>query len=266
MRKLIVQPVNGLMNRFRCIASAKILAEYTNRDFLVNWKPEWVCNVNLQDLIEDGFLKVGYDVNRNECYYHSGPERLSEQPFVNEMINTESETIYLLAGGNFIPTGMSVKEFNNKKSEFYKSIPFIPKIKEESYNFISKNQSYVSIHLRYTDRKQWSPNIEYVENIINSNSGKIFICSDDRDVINFLKRKFDDKIISYDVKSLNRSSIDGNQQSMIEWLILSNSKKIYYSLCSSYSYEACVYNKLSNSIEMNPSNLNLDDLKIKLEF
>jgi hypothetical protein len=266
LNKLIVEPVNGLMNRFRCIASAKILAEYTNRELLINWKPEYICNVSLTDIVEDGFFNKGYDVNRNECYYHSGPEKLSEQPFVNDMINTEKETLYLLAGGNFIPTGMSTSEFNNKKRNFYKSIPFVDRIKNESNDFISKYKNYISIHLRYTDRKQWSPNIEYIEDIINNNEGNIFICSDDRGVINYLKSKFGQRILSYNITNLNRGSVDGSQQSMIEWLILANSEKIYYSLCSSYSYEACIYNKLSNSIEMNPNNIQLDDLKIKLEF
>jgi hypothetical protein len=88
--KLIVEPVNGLMNRFRTICSSYILSEYTNRELLVNWKPEYYCNVLLSDIVEDGFFKIGYDVDRNHCYYHSGPERLSEQPFVDSMIETKN--------------------------------------------------------------------------------------------------------------------------------------------------------------------------------
>ena len=266
MQKLILEPVNGLMNRFRSIASAKILSEFTNRDFMLNWKPEYVCNIGISDLVEDGFFNIGYDLNRHDCYYHSGPEKGSEQPFVQDMISTEQETIYLLAGGNFIPTGMSISDFNNKKSDFYKSIPFVDRIKNESNEFISKNSDYIGIHLRYTDRIEYSPNIEYVENIISSNDTNIFICSDDRSILNDLKSKFGDKILTYNITNLNRSSADGSQQSIIEWLLLANSKKIYYSTGSSYSYEACIYNKISNSIEMNPNNIQLDDLKIKLEF
>lgn len=265
MKKLIVQPVNGLMNRFRCIASSKILADYTDREFLVNWKKEWICNISLSDIVEDGFFEMGYDVERNDCYYHSGPEKFSEQPFVDDMIKSK-DLIYLLAGGNFIPTGMSISEFNNKKSDFYRSIPFISKIKNESNEFISKYKDYIGVHLRYTDRKQWSPDTKYVESLIELNDENIFICSDDRNVIEYFKSKYGDRILSYNITSLDRMSIDGNQQSLIEWLILSNSKKIYYSLGSSFSYEACLVNKLSNSIEMNPNNIQLDDLKIKLEF
>jgi len=264
--KLIIEPVNGLMNRFRAICSSHILSEYTNRELLVNWKPEYYCNVLLSDLVEDGFFKIGYDVNRNECYYHSGPERLSEQPFVDSMIESTNEILYLLAGGNFKPNEMSLSEYNNSKSLFYKSIPFNSRIKNEYNNFISKNETYEGIHLRFTDRKQMAPNLEYVENIINSSSSKFYICSDNIDALNLIKSKFGDKIITYNVTNLDRNSKDGNIQSMIEWLILSNSTKIYYSLGSSFSYEACIINKLSNSIEMNPNNINLNDLKINLEF
>lgn len=263
--KLILEPVNGLMNRFRSIASSIILSEFTNREFLLNWKPEYVCNVNISDLVEDGFFNIGYDVDRYNCYYHSGPEKGSEQPYIDEMISTDNEIIYLIAGGNFIPTGMSVSEFNNKKSDFYKSIPFVDRIKSESNEFISKNSDYVGIHLRYTDRMEYSPDIEYVENIIFGNDANIFICSDDRSVLNKLKSKFGDRILTYDTTNLSRLSVDGSQQSIIEWLILANSKKIYYSAGSSYSYEACFFNKLDNSIELN-SRKKVDDFKIDLKF
>jgi hypothetical protein len=264
--KLIVQPVSGLMNRFRTICSSAILAEYTNRELLVNWKPENCCNILLSDIVEDGFFKLGYDVNRYECYYHSGYEKLSEQPFIDSMIETKEEILYLLSGGNFKPNEMSLSEYNNKKSLFYNNIPFNSRIKNEANNFILKNGSYEGIHLRFTDRSQWAPSLDYIENIINSNDSKFYICSDNRDILNSIKLKFGDKILTYDVTNVDRNTKEGNIQSMIEWLILSNSSKIYYALGSSYSYEACIYNKLSNSIEMNPNNVQLDDLKIKLEF
>jgi hypothetical protein len=171
-----------------------------------------------------------------------------------------------LAGGNFKPNSMSIKEYNNKKSLFYNNIPFNSRIKNESNDFISKNKPYEGLHLRLTDRTQWAPNIEYVEKIISNNDSKLYICSDNTDVLNFLKTKFGDKIITYNITNLNRSTKEGNIQSMVEWLILSNSSKIYYSLGSSFSYEACLVNKLTNSVEMNPNNIHLDDLKIKLEF
>jgi len=266
LRTLIVQPVNGLMNRFRSLASASILAEFTNRKFLVNWTPECSCNVNLQDIVEDGYFENGYSVNRNNCYYHSGPERSSEQQFINEMINAQQEIMYLLAGGNFIPTGMSVSEFNNKKSAFYRNIPFTKRIKNESGEFISKHENYIGMHLRITDRSKWSPNLEYVESIISKSDSKFYICSDDRSVIASLKSKFGNKIVSFNVTDLNRGTPECIIQSTIEWLILANSSQIYYSLGSSFSYEACIYNKLSNSVEMNPNNIDLDDLKINLEF
>jgi hypothetical protein len=263
--KLILESVNGLMNRFRSIASSKILSEFTNREFLLNWKPEYVCNVRISDLVEDGFFNIGYDVDRQNCYYHSGYEKGSEQPFIDEMISTDKEIIYLIAGGNFIPTGMSISEFNNKKSDFYSSIPFVERIRNESNNFFSKNDDYIGIHLRYTDRIEYSPTIDYVENIINNNETNIFICSDDRNVLSNLKSKFGDRILTYYTTNLDRSSIDGSQQAIIEWLILANSKKIYYSAGSSYSYEACFINKLDNSIELNSRN-NVNDIKIDLKF
>jgi hypothetical protein len=266
MNRLILQPVNGLMNRFRCIASSKIMSDFTNREFMLNWKPEYVCNSQISDLVEDGFFNIGYDVNRYECYYHSGPEKGSEQPFVDEMISTDQETIYLLAGGNFIPTGMDVSEFNNRKSDFYKSIPFVDKIKNKYEDFASKNSDYIGMHLRYTDRIEYSPNIEYIEEIISNNSDtKIFICSDDRSVLNSLGNKFGDRILTYDTTNLNRASVDGSQQAIVEWLILANSKKIYYSAGSSYSYEACFVNKLDNSVELISRN-KVDDFKIDLKF
>jgi hypothetical protein len=264
--KLIVEPVSGLMNRFRTICSSSILSEYTNRELLVNWKSDYFCNILLSDIVEDGFFKVGYDVNRNHCYYHSGYEKLSEQPFINHMIETKEEILYLVSGGNFKPNEMSISDYNNKKSLFYNRIPFNSRIKDEANNFISKNKKYEGIHLRFTDRSQWAPSLYYVEDIISSTDSKVYICSDNRDILNSIKLKFGDKILTYDVTSVDRNTKEGNIQSMIEWLILSNSSKIYYSLGSSFSYEACLVNKLSNSIEMNPNNIQLDDLKIKLEF
>jgi len=267
MKKIIIDPVNGLMNRFRALASAKILADHTNRELLVNWKSEWCCNININDIVDDNFFNIGYDVNRSQCFFHSGREKGSEHPFVQSMIDTDNDIVYLQAGGNFYPKDMSVSEFNNKKSDFYRSIPFKEIIKNDVVSFKEKNGGYYGIHLRFTDRSQFSVNAKYVSDIIDMNPNKkFFICSDDRSSIDYLNSLYKDKIITYPITNLNRASKEGLIQSMIDWLILANSEKIWYSLGSSYSYEACIYNKLSNSVEMNPSNLILDDFIIKLEF
>jgi hypothetical protein len=255
------------MNRFRSIASAYILSEYTNRELLINWKPEWGCNINLDQIVDGAFFGKGYNVNREDCYFHSGREKGSEHPFVQSMIDSEDDIAYLQAGGNFYPPNMSVADFNNKKSEFYRGIPFNNPIQDEVSKFKEMHGDYMGIHLRFTDRSQFSVSGDYLSSIINSNPhSKFFICSDEISVVNQIKNYFGDRIISYNTKGVNRNSPDDLLYSLIEWLILANSKKIWYSLGSSYSYEACIYNKLSNSVEMNPNNLVLDDFIIKLDF
>lgn len=267
-KKLIIQPVNGLLNRFRTIASSYILSEYTNRELYVNWLPEWCCNINIGDLIDSSFFKTfNQPINPNDCYIHSGAQRGSEQPFVQEMIDTDKEIIFLHAGGNFYPPQMSLSQFNNLKSDFYRNLPFNNTITDEYKKFKDINPEYFGIHLRFTDRSEYSVDANYISTVISGHPDqKFYICSDDRTSIQYLKSIFGERILYYNVTDLNRNSPRALIQSMVEWLILANSKKIWYSLGSSYSYEACIYNKLIDSVEMNPRNIQKDDFDIKLQF
>lgn len=267
MKRLVIQPVNGLMNRFRAIASARILAEHTGRQLEINWIPEHCCNIRIEDIVKGGFFRNADPINTKDVYFHSGPQKGSEHPFVPEMIEAENEILYLLAGGNFFPHDMPLSEFNRKKSEFYRSIPFKDSISDPAERFLKENGPYFGMHLRFTDRSQFAAPLSYVISQIKEHPDrKFFICSDDRRFIDHLRSEFGQRILSYDITNLNRSSPDALMQSMIDWLILSKSEKIWYSMGSSFSYEACIPGMLSESIEMNPNGAILNDFILNLEF
>lgn len=267
MKRLVIQPVNGLMNRFRAIASAHILAEHTGRKLEINWIPEYCCNIRIDEIVKEGFFIKANHIDTKDVYFHSGPQKGSEHPFVPEMIAAENEILYMIAGGNFFPHEMPLSEFNRRKSEFYRSIPFVDSISETAEIFLRENGPYFGMHLRFTDRSQFAAPLSYVISQIEENPERnFFICSDDRRFVDHLRSQFGKRILSYEITDLSRSSPEALLQSMIDWMILSKSEKIWYSMGSSFSYEACIPGMLSESVEMNPSKTVLDDFILNLEF
>lgn len=256
-RKLILQPINGFGNRLRAMASGYVLANVLKRDFYVDWRQDngkFFVPVFDAVFAEHPGFKTSTESGTQYAGGHQGEQRL-----LSEIQKDSDDVVRVKAGGLFIPSGMSEKEYNRLKSDFYNEIHFHPDIIKTVNDFQQKNfqGSVLGVHIRRTDRSKYTgPTRAFLDKIkqIKGKYDVIFLCTDDKqEHVNIQRNAKGIKVISYPKYTIGRSSNDEFRDAVIDWLLLSRTDRILFSKGSSFGYEACFPRKLRGSIEINVS-------------
>jgi hypothetical protein len=256
MPNLILSPINGFGNRLRAMASGCILAESLGRTFYVHWnetKPNDKFYIPPFDSVfqDDCIPKINH-IPENATLYEGGHH--GEQQLIPSIMKDKSDSIIIRAGGLFIPHGMSHKQYNKKKSEFYKRLHLRPEIQLIVDQFIIKHfkdQQVLGVHIRRSDRKMYTgPTTLFIDKIRQSKFDVIFLCTDDPSEEIHLGKYFN--IIQYSKSKVARCSTEQFIDAVIDWYLLSNTNRIIYSKGSSFGYEACFLNQLYNSTPNKP--------------
>ena len=162
--------------------------------------------------------------------------------------------VTLQAIQNIRPSEMSAYEFYNKKREFYKLLipkrPILEEIDRFAKNFTEKT---IGVHIRAGDllENRWKKkepsylNFEIMMRkcLKEDRETIFFLCSDSYEVISYFKRSFPRRILTYDQNrfkqdKIERFSVDGTKNALIELFLLSKTKKLIGTKFSSFSYEA----------------------------
>ncbi len=269
-RVLIVQPLEGLANRLRVLASAKLMAEHTGRNLLVSWTRQPTrCNARWTDLFVNPVDEYPYPyrVLKYQEKFQCNKVRILI-PFQQPEILTELEPILqsdipviaVSHFGLFKPQWVLQAEFQDIRSRFYRSLKPISKIEQTVKSVVDgqfANHEVIGVHIRRTDLRpdlgdvppqQISPTslfIEEMEKLLAGNPKiKFFLATDD-----FLEQKtiiehFGDKVILYHKNTINRNSRQGIQDALIDWLLLSRTSLIIRSHYSSFSEESALVNQI----------------------
>jgi len=254
-RKLLIEPVNGLCNRLRAIASGWILSLYLNREFAVIWNStEDIGFTHFTDLFEKtDWLIDEHDIPNDCTIYVSGVT--GEVSLIPKLCNDNSTTIFLKqTGGNYSPPNIDIQKYNTLKSHFYNTLIPVSDIITRIQAFSNKIDinTCLGVHIRRTDRKKITPNTDTFALAIKrvSNDNTIFLCTDDEREISNLKNLIPNKIVTYPKKRFARNTSEDVKEALIEWILLSRCNNMIYSHGSSFGYEACVCGKLKTALEL----------------
>ena len=137
------------------------------------------------------------------------------------------------------------KEANEIK---YKSKNQQKKIDEINANF--ENFRKIGVHIRRTDN-EWaiknSPEELFFDaiskEIAHDNNCKIYLATDDNSLKKVFKDRFSEKVITNDNCVIERTSIEGMRQGVVDLFLLATSNIIYGSFWSSFSEEAAKIGK-----------------------
>lgn len=82
--------------------------------------------------------------------------------------------------------------------------------------------------------------IPLIENILNTSSSNIFICSGSQEFINLIKDRFNNqRLIFVEEFCLDSAySVEGTKRAMLDWLLLSKTKLVY-GVGGGYCFKAC---------------------------
>lgn len=243
-----VFPCGGLFNAMRAISCGYNIAKISGRQLVVNSVQRVDFPFELMDVVQMPFeqTRLPYGTERPNSYipYLSvgvvETERSEHKYAMDEMLLVEHQDWFIVSGGNFKPFNQISAEVNRNKAEFYNMIQFRPDLVARAKSI--EVDSYVGIHLRYTDRVHLMSSDAYVDSIIRKN-GTVFLCSDDADKLSYFASRHSNVFVQ-DGDLGDRNSLRGLENGIVDWLVLANSKKIYASVGSSFSIEARYPNKL----------------------
>ena len=267
MKSLIVYLKNGLANRLRSLASAGILAEYTERKLFVNWTPSKVCNVEWQDLflnqsescpIPLSSFQLGIDLHDDSVI----PRSLSRD-IPRILVNDEPYQIAVHTCRNFQPEGMKDEAYADAKSLFYKnlrSVEIVQKAIDDMQRRYFDGCNVIGIHIRRNDHLIYlekdhrlvcptSMFVEEMNNILHTNPGtKFFLATDDKKEEMHIKRLFPGAILVYEKERVSRNTTKGMQDALVDWMLLSKTSRIISPYMSSFSGEAGAVNRIKTGV------------------
>jgi hypothetical protein len=257
---IIVEPLGGLANRMRVIASSLWLQKQTGQKLQLIW--------NLKNELNCPFDSLFYPINdlnvnsKKAKYKHvkaSNQKKLYKK-ILSYLINNSIGIDYCIKEKDFSDPMWTDKinllkfllkkrnlyiqtyqEFGENYKEFSKFIPkdeiqYLIDLQTEKFN-----NNTIGIHIRRSDNKlsiEKSPINLFIDKlnyeIEKDKNVNFFLATDDISTEHELINIFGDKIISYK-KELSRNSEKGIKDAVVDLYCLSQTKFIYGSYWSSYS-------------------------------
>ncbi|GAB4395586.1 MAG: hypothetical protein OHK0053_04740 [Microscillaceae bacterium] len=252
---IIVEPVGGLGNRMRVIASAYALANVYQYELKIIWNVNAILKAefsdcfqkiaNTQVLNRGSFLyyfqkmpqligrsqeniEERVTINKMRALYQQGYRESEFKSFFDNIVQTYS-TVYIESDFDFYPHNFN---FFLPNCSISKAIARFQKLMPSQI---------IGIHIRQTDHHISKTHstvekfIEVIEKEIENNPVScFFLATDELAVQHQLIQKFGSKIIYYS-ENKSRNSKNGIRQAIVDLFLLSKTSKIYGSYWSSFS-------------------------------
>jgi len=262
-RALILFPVGGLGNRLRATASAHILAEEAGRAFYLNWIPDPTCNARWDDLFLNRFPAFPSDMEtlRASHRLHCGDAhgRLPEDT-VKAILDDPRPVVAISTGQQLRPPHRD--DFKQKKSEFYRALIPIGPIEEEVRRYLERVDvpAMVGVHIRRGDLISdkganpfaISPIGLFIQacrrELASRRAPGLFLSTDSPRDERALRQAFGSLVHSRQGIALDRVSVAGIRDALVDWLLLSRTQFVIRSYFSSFSKEACAVRGIESHV------------------
>ena len=261
---IVIIPTQGFCNRIRAMSSAFVLSKYLKSKCYVIWSKELGCNCDWNTIFLNDFESINLnDVKKTKYFFN--PNIHTNEVLTNLSNLNDIEYLVIQGGHEFKHPNQSLASFINEKSKFYKSLNFsqaiVDKVKTVFKNNFD-NQSPVGVHFRdfiethdkadaYDFTKVSTPEafIHIINSLLKSHPNtKIFLSTNSDRILKIIKhsiKNYDRQIITLDNNNKSRESNDGIVDAVVDLLLLSKCKYIIGTVSSSFSDEACFFNKIS---------------------
>lgn len=256
---IIIEPMGGLANRMRVIASGIALKEALNRPLIIIWNENNELNCPFGLLFEDEQL---FTIQKKRRKYNF--LRTSKQPtfvksvsaaIVNRAIGIgrclQDHDLYLPGGQQldvhkeagarsviYIQTCQAFGNYEACLGRFRPIGPIAEKIREVACKFTSFT---VGVHIRRTDHersKERSPTGVFIarmrDELALQPEATFFVCTDDPEVESAIVAVFGTKVFTY-AKEQSRKTVKGMEDAVVDLFCLARTAKIFGSYWSSYS-------------------------------
>lgn len=254
---LIIEPIGGLANRMRVIVSAINLKKELNFDLFCVWEENSDLNAPFNMLFEEiegvNFIPKLNKYNHLKSTYQKKQGRKKIVMLINKIIGFD----YCLKQSDFsgtinipeilkrnkrvyIRTCEEFSSYNNEDFRIFKPVKQL--LEEIQFNTIRYNLNTIGLHIRRSDNSmsiEYSPLKMFIdkidEEIQNNPKVDFFLSTDDTSVEEKLIEQYKERIIVTGNKILNRDSVEGIKNAVVDMFSLSATSMIYGSYWSSFS-------------------------------
>lgn len=248
-KKITLRPLGGLGNRMLAIASAVTLSKETGRSLTIIWELDEKLNCPFHLLFNP--IPETNVINKSTAipFFRKIKRHLSHLPYkkvinhklLNKMVENKTfldeihqyDNILLYGANQFYP-------IENLASLFIPTPSIMKQVRTIQAKF--KDCQAIGVHIRRTDHGpsfDKSPTRLFIqkmkEEISNNSETLFFLATDDPQEEMALTQIFGQRILTFN-KTLERNSISGIQNALVDLLCLASCSKIYGSFYSSFSY------------------------------
>lgn len=251
-------PVGGLGNRMRSIASAVCLADEYHADLRIGWYQDWGMGCRFSDIFmplkysvleESGIRKYLLDRPRKKnlfipaIYEHLAFDKVLTE-FEVGYNDIDYHSLLPQAIKIWMASNMAFYKEHDVNYEIFRPIDLLQTQIDEVVQTFPK--SVVGMQIRRTDHAaaiKYSPTKCFEEVIERLDKAtKVYLATDDEREKSYFRQKYGNRIITR-TSVLERGSVKGIQDAVVEMYILGATQKIYGSKSSSFGQIAA---KLGN--------------------
>lgn len=254
--KIYIVPDGGLANRFRAMVSGIYLAQVTQREPIIIWHSDNLCNVSLSDILQVESIPADIMVPNEMCYrvvYESprkknlflprifAPLKFKKRYYDATNLMPYCDNIEALRAEVEVTNGdvllFSGQEFYDFPRELFREIiKPSDSVLQRAEEILGGQNPKTCFQIRRTDHStaiEQSPLELFLDKMEEISGQTFFLATDDELVKSEVKKRFGDNVIFNEHPAI-RSSREGIIDAMAEIVIMSKCDVIYGSAGSSF--------------------------------
>jgi hypothetical protein len=252
-RRLVVQPLGGLANRLRVVASAAIAAAAGGRELRLRWTIDGACGADWSELFENPIARADGAPSAEARRYDRGPVNFAV-PGPGDAADDPEPVVEIATFFQFKPRAMPMASFLAAKAAFYRSLTPVAPVRRALEELIAREfagRPVVGVHIRRTDLvlagtppAVISPTARFLrrmrERVAAEPATRFFLATDDREEEERLAATFPGRVFTHPKRSLDRARVEALQDALVDWLALGRCDRILRSAGTSFSREAAL--------------------------
>jgi len=251
-RLLIVEPLGGLANRLRVVASASLTAPAAGRRIELRWRRDRACGASWDELFAPRFTSCD---GEHPAEAHIYDRELSNfaRPGSGDVVEDPAAVVLVRTCFQFRPSTMSIDEFVAGKAAFYRGLIPVPVVQQRLDELAARlaGAPTVGVHVRRSDLvlagtppERISPTSRFIarmrELLAAEPKTRFFLATDDRQEEARIATAFPGRVLTQPERELARSDATAMQHALVDWLALARSGRILRSAGTSFSREAAI--------------------------
>lgn len=286
---IIIEPLAGFGNRIRAIASAYATSVRTGAKLVVKWDEQagHMPGVkNIYELYEPSKYYISFDEFKTKYpdaykkfeakeygyYYNENLDEHNAYYVLPTVEFDEHKIIYITSSVNFKPKSMRFDEYVMLFRFLYQNLTPVKEIRDEVEKFYDANMKGKSVYgIHYRDWTgeghigEVTKTVEYrklfikkIKEIIAKDPNAIFLVASNKlEVIDDFKAGVPssnpDLFIRYPLSAVDRNTLKGVRDALVEWYLLGKTKSIMGTAQSSFSEEAAFLTTELKKYSIGPS-------------